>query len=194
MDRGLFNGQRSNDQRAATPNRTEATAHRATGEPQSSVEHHRPSASVRHEAPKQSWLKRLAVPLAAALIVAAVGLAGWLAVSKMGGNGAVAIDSSKYQAVFFTNGQVYFGKLTNVNDNYLKLTDIFYLQTSSSDSSESENPQKTDTTTSEVKLIKLGDEVHGPEDEMVISRDQLLFYENLKSEGKVAKTIADSKK
>lgn len=95
MDRGLFNGQRSNDQRAATPNRTEAAAHRATGEPQPSAEHHRPSSSVRREAPKQSLLKRLAMPITAVLVVAALGLAGWLAVSKMGGNGAVAIDSSK---------------------------------------------------------------------------------------------------
>lgn len=98
------------------------------------------------------------------------------------------IDSSKYQAVFFTNGQVYFGKLQTLSGNYFKLTDIFYLQTKEVDST---NPQQTSTDTSpDVQLIKLGDEIHGPNDEMIINNDQVLFFENLKSDGKVSQSIA----
>ena len=70
----------------------------------------------------------------------------------------------------------------------LQLTNIFYLQTQSSSSST--NPQTTSTDSSSVQLIKLGDEVHGPEDSMVIEKSQVLFYENLKSDGKVAQSIA----
>ena len=40
-----------------------------------------------------------------------------------------------------------------------------------------------------MQLIKLGEEVHGPEDTMVINRDQMLFFENLKSDGKVTQLI-----
>ena len=40
-------------------------------------------------------------------------------------NVAGLIDKSKYQAVFFTNGQVYFGKLSKVNNEYYKLSDIY---------------------------------------------------------------------
>lgn len=98
------------------------------------------------------------------------------------------IDTGKYQAVFFTNGQVYFGKLQTLNDSYMKLTDVFYLQTTDTDST---NPQETTTeSTPDVQLIKLGDEVHGPEDAMIISKDQVLFFENLKKDGKVSASIS----
>lgn len=96
------------------------------------------------------------------------------------------IDTGKYQAVFFTNGQVYFGKLQTLNDSYMKLTDVFYLQTKATES----NPQATASeTAADVQLVKLGDEVHGPEDAMIISKDQVLFFENLKKDGKVSASI-----
>lgn len=102
-----------------------------------------------------------------------------------------AIDSSKYQAVFFTSGQVYFGKLEKVNDGYMKLTHVFYIQAqNSSSSTSSQNPQDAaKSQASDLQLVKLGNEIHGPEDEMIISKDQILFYENLKGNGKVADTI-----
>jgi hypothetical protein len=101
------------------------------------------------------------------------------------------INTSEYQAVFFTNGQVYFGKLQSLNGNYMKLTDIFYLQTSTDPT----NPQQTSTDPSaNVQLIKLGSEIHGPDDEMVINRDQVLFFENLKPDGKVSQSIATYQK
>jgi hypothetical protein len=101
-----------------------------------------------------------------------------------------AINTSEYQAVFFTNGQVYFGKLSSINNAYFKLTTIFYLQSSatSSTTTSSSNPQDT-SSDSNVQLIKLGSEIHGPEDEMVINKDQLLFFENLKPTGKVSQSI-----
>ena len=105
-----------------------------------------------------------------------------------------AIDASKYQAVFFTNGQVYFGKLHAFNSDYMKLTDVFYLQTKEA-ASGSENPQQTAKNSSnDVQLVKLGNEIHGPADEMIISKDQMLFFENLKSDGKVTNSIGQYKK
>lgn len=100
------------------------------------------------------------------------------------------IDNGKYQAVFLSNGQVYFGKLQPLNGDYMKLTDIFYLQTKSS--ATSENPQETTSdTSSQVELIKLGGEIHGPNDEMIISKDQILFFENLKKDSQVSTTITE---
>lgn len=107
-------------------------------------------------------------------------------------NSAMGIDSSKYQAVFFTNGQVYFGKLQAFNDKYLKLTDVYYLQTQQAEQ-DAKNLQKTSTDQNNVQLTKLGGEIHGPQDEMIISRDQVLFYENLKSDGKVSTSISKFK-
>ncbi len=106
------------------------------------------------------------------------------------GNVASTIDGGKQQAVFFTNGQVYFGKLRVINNEYMKLTDIYYLQAKTANA---DNPQQT-SNGSDVQLIKLGDEIHGPEDEMVFSKSQVLFFENLKPDGNVSKTIANDQK
>ena len=40
---------------------------------------------------------------------------------------ASVVDSSKYQAVFLTNGQAYFGKVSNERKDYVSLNDVYYL-------------------------------------------------------------------
>ena len=143
-----------------------------------------------HHAPakaKKSSKKRFTWPIIVIAIVV-LGALGWFAWSKLHTPGP-AIDSGKYQAVFFTNGQVYFGKLQSAGNEYMKLTDIYYLQTQAGSEADSANPQATTNDQSNVQLIKLGDEIHGPEDQMIISKDQVLFYENLKTNGKVAQSI-----
>ncbi len=121
----------------------------------------------------------------AAVVVVLLVLGVWFAWSKMGGDAGV--KSGQYQAVFLTNGQVYFGKVSDVNNGYVKLSDIYYLQVQQSvqptDKSKSSNDQ------SQVSLAKLGSELHGPEDSMNINRDQVLFWENLKNDGKVVQAI-----
>jgi hypothetical protein len=151
-----------------------------------------PSSQPVHQtsAKKPAASKRLKWPIIAVILVVLLAVAGYFGYSALQNQGT-AIDSGKFQAVFFTNGQVYFGKLQSFNGDYMKLTDIFYLQTNSG--AESQNPQEASADQSGVKLIKLGDEIHGPEDEMIISRDQMLFYENLKSDGKVSQSIQQYK-
>jgi hypothetical protein len=121
----------------------------------------------------------------AVILVALLAFGGlFIYQSRTGAN----IDSGKYQAVFLSNGQVYFGKLSPLNSEYMKLNDIFYLQTKTDTSSN--NPQATtDKSASDVQLIKLGNEIHGPDDQMVISKTQILFFENLKKDSKVSSSI-----
>ena len=134
--------------------------------------------------------KPLIIGIISAILVVIVGAGIWTAVSSLGGSGA-GIDGGKYQAVFFTNGQVYFGKLQQFNSEYMKLTDVYYLQspTAEGEDTDSKNPQSTTNDQSNATLIKLGDEIHGPEDAMMISKDQVLFFENLKKDGKVSQSI-----
>lgn len=144
--------------------------------------------SLRERSTKKQKPSKLSMILG---ILLALALLGALAYSFLKGATVPGVDGGKYQAVFLTNGQVYFGKLAAVDQNYYKLTDIFYLQANGT-SENSENPQDAaKNQNSNVQLIKLGNEVHGPEDSMVIGRDQVLFFENLKSDGKVSSTIAD---
>lgn len=104
------------------------------------------------------------------------------------------IDSTKYQAVFLSSGQVYFGKLSTVGSDYLKLSDVFYIQTNNSTSEGASEEGEIPDTSAGMQLIKLGQEVHGPESAMVINADQVLFVENLKSDSDVVRLIDSQKK
>jgi hypothetical protein len=88
---------------------------------------------------------------------------------------AVAADTR--QAVFLTNGQVYFGDLKKQDSNYLYLTDIYYLK--------SYDPTNPTTSSQKIALVKLGNELHGPEDAMQIERLQVLYWENMRPNSKI---------
>lgn len=135
--------------------------------------------------PKNKKPLVLVIVAVVVVIVLALGVSAYNMLSANAG-----VKSGQYQAVFLTNGQVYFGKLSNISDRYVKLSDIYYLQVQQS-------VQPADTKSGEqpkVSLAKLGSELHGPEDEMQISRDQVLFWENLKENSKVVTAIKENKK
>lgn len=92
-------------------------------------------------------------------------------------------DKNAYQAVFLDNGQVYFGKLRALNDEFASLTDIYYLRAGSAVQTAGQ------TGTPEIDLIKLGAELHGPKDEMIMAREHVIFYEELGEGGEVMKLI-----
>lgn len=137
--------------------------------------------------------KKVVAVVVAVVVVVLVLLGVWyFAFNK----GTAAVNKDEYQAVFLTNGQVYFGKLQNVNGNYLGLSDVYYLQVNQSLQPKSSD-KKADTSSadnSQLKLVKLGNEIHGPEDQMQVSAKQVLFWENLKNDGKVAQAIANYQK
>ncbi len=97
-------------------------------------------------------------------------------------------SAAKYQAVFLSNNQVYFGHLSNLNSNFPTLTDIYYLQVT-----QVLQPKAT-TAQNQINLVKLGGELHGPEDLMKINKDQILFVEDLKVDSQVVNAIKDYKK
>lgn len=47
---------------------------------------------------------------------------------------------------------------------------------------------------SDVNLVKLGEELHGPNDRMKINKSQILFTESLRDDSKVVKAIGNYKK
>ncbi len=104
--------------------------------------------------------------------------------------------SSGYQAVFLTNGQVYFGKLSGMTASYATLKDIYYLQVSTPPATDASslNQQQAPQQQQQLSLVKLGEELHGPIDEMRINRDQILFYEDMKEEGRVMTAIRQFQK
>lgn len=102
------------------------------------------------------------------------------------------VNADDYQAVFLNGGQVYFGKVTDLNKGYLRMVDIYYLRVNQQ-VQPTEDAQAQLPTDSDISLVKLGCELHGPRDEMLINREQIVFWENLKEDGQVSEAIATYK-
>src|ERR1700694_3259032 len=60
------------------------------------------------------------------ILVVLIGFGGLFMWMKKN-SGLQGVETNHYQAVFLTNSQVYFGKLTSSNEKYLTLTNIYYL-------------------------------------------------------------------
>jgi len=115
---------------------------------------------------------------------------GWLIFSNGATNGeSKQLKTDRYQAVFLNGGATsgavayttYFGHITKMTSGYVVLQDVYYLTTSSTGTNQAQaNPQ----------LTKLGcQQLHSPDDEMVINRNQVAFWENLQDKGKVVQAI-----
>ena len=147
------------------------------------------SGSKRHD--KYDWLTRgsriatNALLFIVALLVAAV---VWFIYSSSPASQSRYVDSSKLQAVFLNTGQVYFGNVRSFNQSYLVLTNVYYLQSSNSTGSSSSSSNQN------VSLVKLGCELHKPLDQMVVNTTQVTFWENLQTDGQVAKAVSDYNK
>lgn len=118
------------------------------------------------------------------LIFWCVGAVAWICVGVLG-FGVVQkfpdVPADKWQAVFLDNSQVYFGKLKESDAQYVALSDVYYLRTAADlDQNQS---------SSNLNLIKLGGEVHGPEDVIYIPKSSILFWENMKDSSRVVQTI-----
>jgi hypothetical protein len=101
------------------------------------------------------------------------------------------VDDKKLQAVFLNGGQVYFGNINDLNGKFLSMSNIYYLRVNQ----QVQPNQSTNAAASnDISLVKLGCELHGPTDNMVINREQVIFWENLKDDGQVAKAVAEYKK
>lgn len=140
---------------------------------------------VTRRAPKRRLLLVLA-GLAALLLVAAICF-----ISQMVFSAEASIKKDRYQALFMTNGQLYFGKLSNVEGRYVTMQDVFYLQTQQQAGAPKDVAEAE--AQAQVLLTKLGSELQGPEDTMYISREQVLFWENLRADSKIVKAIGDFK-
>lgn len=135
-----------------------------------------------------SGMKFATVALLFSATALVVVLVYFLATGKSSGE-AKYVDNSKLQAVFLNGGQVYFGKIEDLNSKYLRMGNIYYLRVNQTVQPNQENNQQA--TANDISLVKLGCELHGPEDKMLINREQVIFWENLKDDGQVAKAVAE---
>jgi hypothetical protein len=123
------------------------------------------------------------------MIALLVGLAAVLIATSDNRGEQKYVDKDKLQAVFLNGGQVYFGKIHSLNSKYITLDSIYYLRVNQQ-VQPNQTANASDTASAQdVSLAKLGCELHGPTDAMVINREQVLFWENLKDDGQVATAV-----
>jgi len=86
--------------------------------------------------------------------------------------------NTNYQALLLSNNNAYFGRIENMDSQFVTLTDIFYIQTKPTD-----DPKLVNNV-----LIKRGKEIHKP-DKMYISREHVIAIEPVANDSQLADLI-----
>lgn len=94
-----------------------------------------------------------------------------------------AIDHSRYQAVYLINGQMYFGKLQNTGGTYLYMKSPYTPDTTKS------SQQTADSSSASNALVRVKNQLWGPDDSIAIRADQVAFWQNLRDDSKVSEAI-----
>ena len=90
-------------------------------------------------------------------------------------------NSNSYKAIFLSNGQVYFGKISERGWQTVTMNEVYYFQLKNSTTSA--------VAGDDLSLIKLGNELHGPEDSLEINWDHILFIESLRRDSRIVGAI-----
>ncbi len=128
--------------------------------------------SLRITMPRMTW-RRVGIGGVVALIVAA---AAWLYLTGMQSQ---SINRSAYQVVYLTNGQAYFGKLQNTSGEYLVMRSPYSAQSVQAE------PKAEEETTPTTTLLRVRDQVYGPEDSIAIRAETVAFWQNLRDDSKI---------
>lgn len=192
MDSGPFSAPQPSGRPAARPEqayRPKEQQPQPVMQTQPHVAHH---TSGRRDTSDKKSPKKWLIALIIAVVVLLIGGVGcWMWIGKSN-DVDTGINTSEYQAVFTTNGQVYLGKLSPYNGTYLRLTNAFIVvsPTTSQSGSDTKKSNSSDALNqTDTQLVKITSGILEPQDEMFVARSQVLFYENLKPDGKAAKLI-----
>lgn len=93
-----------------------------------------------------------------------------------------SIGRQTYQAVFLSNGQVFFGRYHDRIGPYSKLVAPYYIQGGAT------SPDQTPP--SQPRIVRRGAELHAPLPEMLIPHSSILFVEDLSDASPVAQFMA----
>ena len=115
----------------------------------------------------------------AGIAVAVVGFVLLFAIVRWWDFALPNIGAARYQAVFLSNGQTYFGRYIDRIGPYVKVEDAFYIQ--QTPTATEDQPQLPP----ESRLIRRGSELHQPLPSVLIPRSAILFIEDLRSDSAV---------
>lgn len=92
---------------------------------------------------------------------------------------AVSLSKSGFQAVVMDNDQIYVGKVEDPNDQFVKVNEAYRLIAS----------QSQDKGSTDLKVIKLEEGIHGPTNTIFINRDHIAIVEDLRSNSPLIEII-----
>ena len=124
-------------------------------------------------------------------LVLAVRQPGWLSSGKklLSGESKGSIfggpkvePSDAFWAVYLDSGQVFYGKKDKPDKNYVTMTNVFYYQ-----------PGVRSAKSGNIRIIKVGTEIHQPQDYVYINKQHIERQEQLSSDSKVVKAIEQYK-
>lgn len=113
---------------------------------------------------------------------------------KTNATAASHVQDDTIQAVFLSNGQVYFGRITTLASDLVILNDVFYPKAQKTEQATTNEDASADTITEAggVALRKLGkNEFHEPQDTLYIQPANMLYWENLEKDSRVTKGILE---
>ncbi len=90
------------------------------------------------------------------------------------------VGHARYQAVFLSNGQTYFGRYLDRLGPYVKIEQPFYIQ---------QVPATVQGAPAETRIVQRGSELHSPPGEMLIPKSAILFIEDLREDSQVGQFI-----
>ena len=123
-------------------------------------------------------LKRVAAVLVGAALVVAASFGLYALVRSEDAFGGL-VDPSRYQSVVLSNGSIYFGHLREASDEFYELGDVWFLR---DEPGEGEDDVVR-------RVVPLSEELHGPENRMLIPKEQLVLVENLPPDSPVNEAI-----
>jgi len=88
-----------------------------------------------------------------------------------------SFGGARYQAVFLSNGQTYFGHYVDRLGPYAKIENAFYIQ---------QTPAANENEAASSKIVRRGNEFHHPEPFVLLPKTAILFVEDLRVDSSVA--------
>ena len=124
-------------------------------------------------------------------LVLAVRQPGWLSSGKKLLSGQIKSPeqadltkvSGEFWAVYLDSGQIFYGKKDKQNKNYVTMTNVFYYQ-----------PGVRSAKAENIRIIKVGTEIHQPQDYIYINKQHIERQEQLSNDSKVVKAIEEYQK
>ena len=131
----------------------------------------------------ESLARRLATVIALIAVLAAV----YFLFLRKGGGEENIVKAGNWYAVKLVDGEIFYGQIKDTAADPVIIENVYY-------NYDQQKGDKAASETGNLRLVKRGEETHGPDGTMNIVRSQVLYMESLKDDSKVLEAILNYEK